>query len=78
VVDGEPVAAATVPADLPFRWQIAGGGVLIGRDRGFPVVDGAYVPPAAFDGEIDTVVIEALGFMTPELRREIRDALRHE
>jgi hypothetical protein len=61
-----------------FRWQIAGGGVAVGHDRGFPVIDGAYRPPARFDGAIDTVVIESLALMTPELRREIRAALHRE
>ena len=45
------VARGTVPADLPFRWQIGGTGLLIGRDRGFPVCDD-YQPPAPFTGTI--------------------------
>jgi hypothetical protein len=77
-VGGTEVGSARLPVDLPFRWQIAGGGVVVGYDRGFPVVDGAYVPPARFDGTIDRVVIESLAFMTPELRREIRAALHRE
>jgi arylsulfatase len=77
-VDGEEIAAGRVPRDLPFRWQIAGGGVLVGRDTGFPVIDGAYQPPAPLDGRVDQVVIDSLAFMTPELRREIRAALHRE
>ena len=32
------VGESQLPADLPFRWQIGGAGLLIGRDRGFPCV----------------------------------------
>ena len=37
------------PAHLPFRWQIGGGRLLIGRDAGFPVCDD-YEPPFPFTG----------------------------
>ncbi len=37
-VDGTVVARATFATDLPFRWQIGGAGLLVGRDRGFPVM----------------------------------------
>jgi arylsulfatase len=43
-VDGAPVDEADLPGDLPFRWQIGGAGLLIGRDAGFPVGDD-YQPP---------------------------------
>jgi arylsulfatase A-like enzyme len=76
-VDGEVVARSNVPSDLPFRWQIGGAGLLIGRDRGFPVCDD-YEPPAAFRGRIEQVVIEALAPMPPEARAEIEALLKHE
>lgn len=57
-IDGAPVAEATLPADLPFRWQIGGGGLLIGRDHGFPVYDG-YRPPFPYGGQIRTVTLES-------------------
>ena len=76
-VDGEVVATATLPADLPFRWQIGGGGLLIGRDTGFPVYDG-YETPFPYDGTIDSVTLESLVFAGPDLRAEIRAALHHE
>lgn len=43
-VDGGVVDEAELPGDLPFRWQIGGAGLLIGRDAGFPVCDD-YQPP---------------------------------
>jgi len=53
VVSGDPVELLV---DLPFRWQIGGGGLLIGRDAGFPVWE-RYEPPHAFPGEIESVTI---------------------
>jgi arylsulfatase A-like enzyme len=76
-VDGATVARETVPSDLPFRWQIGGAGLLIGRDRGFPVCDG-YRPPAEFTGRIARVVLEALVLLPPDAREEIETLLRHE
>src|SRR5690606_40049944 len=46
-VDGEEVAGLVLPADLPFRWQIGGARLLVGRHAGLPVVD-AYRPPFPF------------------------------
>ena len=51
-------AKATWRHDLPFRWQIGGTGLLVGRDRGFPVCDD-YRPPFPFTGTIRHVAIEA-------------------
>ena len=48
----------TLPGDLPFRWQIGGGGLLVGRDSGFPVT-AEYEPPFEFAGEIHGVTIES-------------------
>ena len=43
------VAEGPLPRRLPMRWQIGGAGLLVGRDRGFPVCDD-YQPPFAFTG----------------------------
>jgi arylsulfatase len=76
-VDGEVVAEGRLPVNLPFRWQIGGAGLLIGRDRGFPVCDD-YEPPFPFTGTLHEVVLEI-----PSLERrvppdEVATALRHE
>jgi arylsulfatase A-like enzyme len=76
-VDGTVVARANVPADLPFRWQIGGAGLLVGRDRGFPVCDD-YEPPAEFHGRIERVVIEMLTLLPPAAREEVEALLKHE
>ncbi len=57
-VDGATVAQVTLPEDLPFRWQIGGAGLLIGRDAGFPVSDD-YRPPFPFTGTIDHLAVES-------------------
>jgi arylsulfatase len=57
-IDGEPVGEGAIEADLPFRWQIGAGGLLIGRDIGFPVSP-EYEPPFPFAGEILGVTIES-------------------
>ncbi len=57
-VDGERVGEDVIAGDLPFRWQIGGGGLLVGRDAGFPVC-GEYEPPFASAGEIHGVTIES-------------------
>lgn len=57
-VDGSVVARGDVPRDLPFRWQIGGAGLLIGRDRGFPVCDD-YDTPFGCTARIERVVIES-------------------
>ncbi len=56
-VDGAPVAEATLAEDLPFRWQIGGAGLRIGRDAGLPVSDD-YRVPFAFTGTLDHVAVE--------------------
>jgi len=73
-VDGVLVATGDVPRDLPFRWQIGGAGLLVGRDRGFPVGDD-YDVPFECTARIDRVVIESDVLVTdPEIAR----VLRHE
>jgi arylsulfatase len=67
-VDGKDVAGGRLPANLPFRWQIGSAGLLIGRDRGFPVSDD-YRPPFPFTGVIDHVVFE-IPTLTPRPRSE--------
>lgn len=57
-LDGETVAEGRLPRDLPFRWHIGGAGLLVGRDRGFPVCDD-YTPPFACTAAIAEVVLEA-------------------
>jgi arylsulfatase len=76
-VDGAPVAETRLPADLPFRWQIGGGGLLIGRDHGFPVYEG-YRPPFPFGGEIRTVTLEAPMLLPPRPVEEVQAALHRE
>jgi arylsulfatase len=77
-VDGTVVAEGTIPADLPFRWQIGGGGLLVGRDTGFPVCDD-YDPPFPFTGDLLGVTIESGGGLSPRITEEVVEAeLRHE
>jgi arylsulfatase len=57
-VEGAAVAEVTLPEDLPFRWQIGGAGLRIGRDSGFPVCDD-YRPPFPFTGTLDHVAVES-------------------
>jgi arylsulfatase len=81
LVDREVVHEERLPADLPFRWQIGGAGLLIGRDRGFPVCDD-YRPPFAFTGELRELVFEipalAPGGVPVDADAEITAALQHE
>ena len=49
-LDGRALAELELARDLPFRWQIGGAGLSIGRDRGFPVCDD-YTPPFPFTGD---------------------------
>src|SRR5262249_45818796 len=74
---GAILGRAQVPVDPPFRWQIGGAGLLIGRDRGFPVCDD-YAPPAAFSGRIERVVLEALVMLPSDARAEIEALLHRE
>jgi arylsulfatase A-like enzyme len=76
-VDGDVVTEGRLPVNLPFRWQIGGAGLLVGRDRGFPVCDD-YEPPFAFTGTLETVVFEIPSLAPRVARDEIVTALRHE
>jgi arylsulfatase A-like enzyme len=80
-VDGAGVAEGRLPVNLPFRWQIGGAGLLIGRDRGFPVCDD-YEPPFPFSGTLHEVAFEipSLAPSVPreEVEEQITSALRHE
>jgi arylsulfatase A-like enzyme len=79
-VDEAEVARGELPEDLPFRWQIGGAGLRIGRDAGFPVDDG-YRPPSPFSGTIDYVAVESAGHAPPAGRADVaaaRAALKHE
>ena len=77
LVDGRAVADDQLGQDLPFRWQIGGTGLLVGRDRGFPVCDD-YRPPFPFTGTIRHVAVEAPPASPRDTAAEVRDALRHE
>jgi arylsulfatase A-like enzyme len=58
-VDGTDVAEAPLPGMLFFpNLSTAGAGMLVGRDRGFPVC-GDYRPPFAFTGEIRRVELSS-------------------
>jgi arylsulfatase A-like enzyme len=79
-VDGVVVAETTLPADLPFRWQIGGAGLRIGHDAGFPV-DDAYAAPFPFTGTIRELAFEPAGVgprRPPRVEEEVAKALRHE
>ncbi|HEX6312240.1 MAG TPA: arylsulfatase [Acidimicrobiia bacterium] len=69
LVDGEVVHEGSLPADLPFRWQIGAAGMLLGRDRGFPVCDD-YNPPFPFTGTLHELVLE---IPTLEQRHPLED-----
>lgn len=68
-VDGAAVAAVALDEDLPFRWQIGGTGLAVGRDRGLPVCDD-YTPPFTFTGDLRAVEV------TSHARRARHDADR--
>ena len=76
-VDGTVVAQGELTRRLPFRWQIGGAGLLVGRDRGFPVCDD-YQPPFPFSGVIKRLVIEAPSLAPPDAVQEIAAALHRE
>jgi arylsulfatase len=82
-VDGDGVAGDRLSANLPFRWQIGSAGLLIGRDRGFPV-SGEYRPPFPFNGVIDHLELEIPTLAPPSASEQadqsgvISAALRHE
>ncbi|HZJ25923.1 MAG TPA: arylsulfatase [Acidimicrobiia bacterium] len=76
-VDAAVVAEGELSRHLPFRWQIGGGGFLVGRDAGFPVVDD-YTPPAPFTGTLHTLEIVVPALAPADLRSELAAALKHE
>jgi Sulfatase len=76
-VDGEAVAAGQLPVNLPFRWQIGGAGLLVGRDHGFPVCDD-YEPPFPFTGTLHHIALEIPSLEWTVSRDEVVTALRHE
>ncbi len=76
-IDGEAAATTTLPRDLPFRWQIGGSGLLIGRDRGFPVCD-LYQTPFPFEGTLHDVVLESRALAPPDVVEQVQAELRHE
>jgi arylsulfatase len=79
-VDGEEVDEADLPGDLPFRWQIGGAGLHVGRDTGFPVCED-YQPPFPLTVPFDGVVLEIPMFApraAPSAADEVRQAVKHE
>ena len=77
LVDGDPMGTETLPGSLPFRWQIGGGQLLIGRDAGFPVCDD-YEPPFPFTGELRTLTVEIPMYAPRDPSEEVATALRSE
>jgi arylsulfatase len=77
VVDGDVCAEVQLPHDVPFRWQVASAGMLVGRDRGLPVC-GDYEPPFPFEGTIERVVIESAALVPRDPQQEVRAAIVHE
>lgn len=76
-LDGAVVGETRLDRDLPFRWQIASAGLMIGRDRGLPVSDD-YRPPFPFPGRIDRVVLESVFAPRPDPEATVKQALHHE
>lgn len=77
LVDGEPAGEMVLPRDVPFRWQIGGSGLLVGRDEGFPVCDD-YRPPFPITVPLRRVVLDVPVLMSPDLQAEVTRAIRHE
>lgn len=77
VVDGEPAGEVVLPRDVPFRWQIGGSGLLVGRDDGFPVCDD-YRPPFPITVPLRRVVLDVPALMSPDLQDEVSQAIRRE
>jgi arylsulfatase len=75
-VDGVVVADGSLADPLPFRWQIGGAGLLVGRDRGLPVSED-YTPPFPCTAELRSVVLEG-GATRQRDPQEVAAALRHE
>jgi arylsulfatase len=76
-VDGRTVAEGPLPRRLPMRWQIGGAGLLIARDRGFPVCDD-YAPPFPFAGHLDRLIIEVPALAPRDAELETLEALHRE
>ncbi len=76
-VDDAVVAEGVVPADLPFRWQIGGAGLLVGRDRGFPVA-AEYEPPFPCTANLEWLLLETPAAPPRDADAEVAAALRHE
>jgi arylsulfatase len=76
-IDGDVVAEGALSQHLPFRWQIGGGGLLIGRDTGFPVCDD-YAPPFEFTGQLTAVHIDIPRLAPPPAAVEVATALKRE
>ena len=76
-VDDALAATGTLTDHLPFRWQIGGAGLLVGRDRGLPVSDD-YEPPFPCTARIRAVVLEVPSAPPRDADTELAAALRHE
>lgn len=73
LVDGVEVAATRLGEDLPFRWQIAGAGLLVGADRGLAVTDD-YTPPFPCTARIRALTLTSAALAAaPGGRRGDRD-----
>jgi arylsulfatase A-like enzyme len=75
--DGEVVAEGPMPRRMPMRWQIGGAGLLVGRDRGFPVCDD-YRPPFPFTGTIERLVLEVPALAPRDAVQETAAALHRD
>jgi arylsulfatase A-like enzyme len=77
--DGVDLVSIALNRDLPFRWQIAGGGFTVGFDRGLPVCDD-YEPPFEYTGGLRELEIEIplLAPRTAPTAETIARALHHE
>ncbi len=76
-IDGTIVVEGPLPRRLPLRWQIGGAGLLVGRDRGFPVCDD-YRPPFPFSGTLERLVIEVPALAPRDAAQETAAALHRE
>jgi arylsulfatase A-like enzyme len=75
--DGVEVGRAQTGRPVPLVWQHGGSGLMLGRDKGFPVCDD-YAVPFAWTGILHEVVIEVPGATRPDPETELRDALRRD
>jgi arylsulfatase len=74
--DQVAIGSLGIEGPLPFALQHGGTGLCLGYDRGFPVSDD-YTPPARWTGDLRRVVVESSGRTEPpDLRTELRTALR--